>query len=141
MQRLLLLIVALIIAIPCSAYACGQNPATAGSTVRQRVVTLTTAPVVKAAKAQGKEVQLTQNEIAALENNQQLSPNLQQLKGAGCKTVWNNQKQQNETICGDPVRYGILVGAVGALFGSLGGVPGAIAGGVIGFGVGYALSP
>ena len=135
MKRQLFAILLLAIALPCSVYAGKQD----GRAVGKSAVTVAPPATTAASATQG--AGLTQDEIDALVSSQTRTPGLQGMKGAGCETVWNNDKQQNETVCGDPVRYGIICGAVGALFGSLGGVGGAVAGGVIGFGVGYAISP
>ncbi|MDE2023824.1 MAG: hypothetical protein KGJ18_06415 [Gammaproteobacteria bacterium] len=75
-----------------------------------------------------------------LEQQQAVSLALLNEQGAGCRQVWNNDTQQNETICMDPMKDGILFGLYGGVLGALfGGPAGMVFGATVG-GVGaYAI--
>jgi hypothetical protein len=59
--------------------------------------------------------------------------------GGGCREVWSNERQRNETQCANPAGY-VLGGAFfGGLIGSFGGAAGAAAGAVVGSGIMYGM--
>lgn len=76
---------------------------------------------------------LTGGETRMLEQQQAMSSLLLNEQGAGCRQVWNNNTQQNETICMDPMKSGILFGLYGGVLGALfGGPAGMVFGATVG---------
>ena len=100
---------------------------------------LTPAPVVSGTAPH--VAPLTGGETRVLEQQQAVSSLLLNEQGAGCRQVWNNDTQQNETICMDPMKDGILFGLYGGILGALfGGPAGMVLGATVG-GVGaYAIT-
>jgi hypothetical protein len=60
------------------------------------------------------------------------APSLLEQSAGGCRTVWDNDTQQNKEICYSPVGMGVAGGMMGGLLGSFWGIAGAAAGAVSG---------
>lgn len=121
-------------------------PACAG----QRVPGWVAPPVSGVLNAKGETpvagLPLTSGELAVLQARQAQDGELLDESGAGCRSVWNNKKQQSEIQCADPLGFELPLGLLGAVVGA--GWNGlasasvkmanAAIGGVIGFVLGYA---
>ena len=60
------------------------------------------------------------------------APSLLEQSAGGCRTVWDNDRQENKDVCYSPVGMGVMGGMMGGLLGSFYGIAGAVAGAATG---------
>jgi hypothetical protein len=60
------------------------------------------------------------------------TPSLLEQTAGGCRTVWDNDNQQDKTVCYSPMGMGLAGGMMGGLLGSFYGIAGAVAGAATG---------
>jgi len=60
------------------------------------------------------------------------TPSLLEQSAGGCRTVWDNDRQENKDVCYSPAGMGLMGGMMGGLLGSFYGIAGAVAGAATG---------